>query len=173
MTDTMPPVPEFLRDESVTTPPAGTGRRRTLRALIALAIVAPLAATTYYGVTQHQHANALTVQRDNARHALATTSTSLKATRDNLDTTEDALNTAQDQLGTCADVGTAAQELFSAADSLTNTVINVLDGDYGTSGLDSANDNVDKVQGLIDDGGFDSLDDMVAACTDGNTGTGI
>lgn len=154
-------------------PDTGRGRRGALRALIALAVVAPLAASITYGVNQHQHAAALTVQRDDARSTLHATRGTLHDTLHQLHSTQDVLATAQDQLTVCSSVGKATLELFDSADSLNTALLSVLNGDYGTSDITDASGNIDKVTSLVDDAGFDNIQDFVAACTDGGTGESI
>lgn len=157
----------------------GRGRRRTLRALLALAVVAPLAASLVYGVNQHQHATDVTAQRDQARSVLHLTRGTLHDTQHQLlkahedyAASRSDLSAAEDQLHTCKDVSKATMELFNSTDSLLSALTNYPDG---LSDIDSAGRNVDRVTTLIQDNGFDNIQDFLDACkgTGGTSGTSL
>jgi hypothetical protein len=149
------------------------GRRRTLRALVALAVVVPLAVSVVYGVNQHQHATEVTAQRDHARSVLHLTRGTLHDTQGQLlkahedyAASRSDLSAAEDQLDTCKDVSKATMQLFNSTDSLLHALQNYPDN---LSEIDSAGRNIDRVTALVQDNGFDTIQDFLDACK--GTGT--
>lgn len=166
--------------ESVTTPPPPKRKRLWLRRLTVTTVVVGAVAV---GVAQYVRAESLGDRLSTARgslvethkklddttFALGSTKNDLESAQADLDTAQSDLTTAQDQLDTCADVATVANEMFESADHLSDALS---DYPYDSESITKATANVKRVQELVDEGGYDSIYELIDACSTGTTDDG-
>lgn len=155
----------------ITNKPEKPRRRWPLRVGIGV-LVALLIGASVFAFLQYKATVKVAGERDTQHSRLLDTRKELESAkadeaeaRSQVSGLESDLTDAEDTVALCQVASTVGTEMFEATGSLLQYLTKVLDDDYSDSGLDDAGDNVDTATKILHDNGYETWEDLAAACS--------